>query len=229
MKKKPKSLPSLFTKKLSTYFRVRQPSLQNNILKLVEIEIEKLETARLILIPYTITICENILSENFDLLSDKGFVKGKSWPDEDVIETIPKIIKNLLRNNYSTGFESWLIIKKDTKEIIGDIGFKGYNLESQNIDLGYGIISEERRNGYAEEAARQLINWALKFDFVNEITANCLNTNFQSINLLKKLNFSEVNENENTIYWSLKNMSTKLHTTLDFVHAIREVETISFS
>lgn len=173
-------------------------------MKIVELEINKLETARLILIPYTIEMCENILLKDFDLLYHKGFIRGKSWPDGDVIETIPRIIKNLITNNYTTGFESWLIIKKSTKEIIGDVGFKGYNLKSQNVDLGYGIISEERRNGYAEEASRQLINWALKFDFVNEITANCLNNNFQSVNLLKKLNFSEVKENENMIYWSLK-------------------------
>lgn len=174
-------------------------------MKIAEIKIEKLETARLILIPYTIPVCKNILLGNFDLLYDKGFVKGKSWPDADVLDTVPRIIKNLSGNNYSTGFETWIVVKKDTKEIIGDAGFKGYNPASQNVDLGYGIIAEERGNGYAGEAARQLINWAFTFDFVKEITANCLHTNFQSINLLKKLNFSEVKENENSIYWSLKN------------------------
>jgi ribosomal-protein-alanine N-acetyltransferase len=173
-------------------------------LKLVELEIQKLETERLILIPYTIEMCENILLENFDSIFDKGFIKGKSWPDKDVIDTVPRILKNLLKNNYSTGFESWLIIKKNTNEIIGDVGFKGYNFESKNVDLGYGIISEERRNGYAEEASRALIYWALSFDFVNKITASCLIDNLQSIHLLKKLAFVEVKQNENILYWSLK-------------------------
>ena len=173
-------------------------------MKLIELEIQKLETDRLILIPYTIEMSKNILGENFDSLYSKGFIKGKSWPDEDVMDTIPRILKNLLKNNYSTGFESWLIIKKNTNEIIGDVGFKGYNFEIQNLDLGYGIIAEERRNGYAEEASRALIHWALNFDFINEITANCLNDNLQSIRLLKKLTFVEVKENENILYWSLK-------------------------
>lgn len=150
-------------------------------------------------------MCENILFENFDPILNKGFIKGKSWPDEDVMDTVPRILKNLLKNNYGTGFESWLIIKKSTREIIGDVGFKGYNFESQNIDLGYGIISEERGNGYAEEASSKLIHWALNFEFVKEITANCLINNLQSIRLLKKLNFVEVKETENMIFWSLKN------------------------
>ncbi len=171
-------------------------------LKTAELKIQQLETERLILFPYTIEICENILLKNYDVLFNKGFIKGKSWPDEDVMDTIPRIIINLLKNNYTTGFESWLIIKKDTQEIIGDVGFKGYNMEFRKVDLGYGIIAEERRKGYAEEAARELVNWALTFDFIMEITANCLSDNSSSINLLRKLAFNEVAINENMIYWS---------------------------
>ena len=184
-----------------------EETIRSNILKLSEIKIQKLETERLILIPYTIEICENILLKNHELLYNKGYKEGKSWPDEDVMDTIPRIIKNLSKNNYATGLESWLIIKKETKEIIGDVGFKGYNFDSQNVDLGYGIISEERRKGYAEEASRELINWVLKLDYIKEITANCSTENFQSIHLLNKLAFQQLKVNESMIYWSLKKLN----------------------
>ena len=184
-----------------------EETIRSNILKLSEIKIQKLETERLILIPYTIEICENILLKNHELLYNKGYKEGKSWPDEDVMDTIPRIIKNLSKNNYATGLESWLIIKKETKEIIGDVGFKGYNFDSQNVDLGYGIIFEERRKGYAEEASRELINWVLKLDYIKEITANCSTENFQSIHLLNKLAFQQLKVNESMIYWSLKKLN----------------------
>ena len=184
-----------------------EETIRSNILKLSEIKIQKLETERLILIPYTIEICENILLKNHELLYNKGYKEGKSWPDEDVMDTIPRIIKNLSKNNYATGLESWLIIKKETKEIIGDVGFKGYNFDSQNVDLGYGIIFEERRKGYAEEASRELINWVLKLDYIKEITANCSTENFQSIHLLNKLAFQQLKVNESIIYWSLKKLN----------------------
>ena len=174
-------------------------------MKLEALKIEKLETERLLLIPYTIEICENILVGNFDLLYNKGYIKGKSWPDEDALDTIPRILKNLSTNNYATGFESWFIIKKSTNEIIGDLGFKGYQDENQSIDLGYGIIAEERGNGYAEEASKQLINLAMTFDFIKEITANCLINNFQSTKLLQKLNFVQKKVANDMVYWSLKN------------------------
>lgn len=167
-------------------------------------KISKLTTKRLILIPFTKQICENILNWDFNDLIKLGFKKGKSWPDNDVIETLPKIIDNLSKVGEPTGFESWMIIKADTLEIIGDAGFKGFNEKEQNADIGYGIIKEERRNGYAEEAVTELINWAFSQEIVKEITAKCAFDNLNSINLLNKLNFTKEKQENGMILWSLQ-------------------------
>lgn len=174
-------------------------------MKIQALQIDRLITKRLILIPYTIQICKNIINDDFSDLFKMQLRKGKSWPDNDVVETLPKIINNLSQVESPTGFESWMIIKKDTLEIIGDIGFKGFNHEKQNIDIGYGIIKEERRKGNAEEAAIELIKWAFSKEIVNEITARCLIENISSINLLKKLNFIETNKDNEMVYWLLQN------------------------
>lgn len=174
-------------------------------MKTQTLQIDKLITERLILIPYTIQICENLIKDDFSDLHKMQLKKGKSWPDNDVKETLPKIINNLSQVESPTGFESWMIIKNDTFEIIGDIGFKGFNYKEKNIDIGYGIIKEERRNGYAEEAAIRLIKWAFSNDIVNEITARCLIKNISSINLLEKLNFIETKKDNDMVYWSLQN------------------------
>ena len=134
-----------------------------------------------------------------------GLRKGKNWPDNDVIETLPKIINNLSQVKLPTGFESWMIIKNDTLEVIGDIGFKGFDTEKENVDIGYGIIKEERKKGYAEEAAIKLIKWTFSNEIVKEITARCLFDNLSSINLLKKLNFTETKKDNEMVYWSLQN------------------------
>jgi len=36
--------------------------------------------------------------------------KGKSWPDADVLDTLPKIINHLNKVEHPTGYESWMII-----------------------------------------------------------------------------------------------------------------------
>ena len=172
-------------------------------------QIDKLITQRLILIPFTIQICNHIIDGDFSDLYKMGLKKGKSWPDNDVIETLPKIINNLSKVEAPTGFESWMIVKNDTSEIIGDVGFKGYNYQEENIDIGYGIIQEERRNGYAEEAALALIKWAFSNENIKGITASCLIENVSSIQLLKKMKFIEIKKDENMIYWSLSNNNLK--------------------
>ena len=172
-------------------------------------QIDKLITQRLILIPFTMQICNHIIDGDFSDLYKMGLKKGKSWPDNDVIETLPKIINNLSKVEAPTGFESWMIVKNDTSEIIGDVGFKGYNYQEENIDIGYGIIQEERRNGYAEEAALALIKWAFSNENIKEITARCLIENVSSIQLLKKMKFIEIKKDENMIYWSLSNNNLK--------------------
>ncbi|MES2811257.1 MAG: GNAT family N-acetyltransferase [Bacteroidota bacterium] len=174
-------------------------------MKIQPLQIDKLITERLLLVPFTIQICKNIINNDFSDLNKMGLKKGKSWPDHDVIETLPKIINNLSQVELPTGFESWMIIKKDTLEIIGDLGFKGFNYTEANIDIGYGIITEERRKGYAEEAVIELIKWAFSNEIVKEITARCLIVNSNSINFLKKLNFIEVKKDDEMIYWSLLN------------------------
>ncbi len=174
-----------------------------------KLDIECLITERLILKPFTIEVCRNLLNNDFSDLETWKFKKGKSWPDIDVIETLPKIINNLSKVEGPTGYESWMIIKKDTLEIIGDLGFKGFNEEEENIDIGYGVIIEERRKGYAEEAVSAIIKWAFLNEIVKEITANCLAENSSSINLLNKFNFTQTRIEEDMLYWSLNNLNYK--------------------
>lgn len=174
-------------------------------MKVETLQIDRLITERLLLIPFTITMCQNLLNNDFSDVFKMGFKKGKSWPDSDVIETLPRIINNLSRVESPTGFESWMIIKNDTMEIIGDLGFKGPNSEKENVDIGYGIIKEERKKGYAEEAATAIIKWAFSTEIVKEITAACLFNNVSSISLLQKLNFTEIKKENDMVYWALPN------------------------
>lgn len=168
-----------------------------------KLAVDRLLTDRLILIPFTLALCKNIVQHDFDALGPMGLKRGVSWPDEDVMETLPKIINTLSKVEGPTGFESWMIIKKGSFEIIGDLGFKGFNATAQSIDLGYGIIKEERRKGFAEEAVREMIAWAFSNEMVHKITAKCLLENSSSSNLLHKLCFTVMHHDHEMTYWSL--------------------------
>ncbi|MES2650292.1 MAG: GNAT family N-acetyltransferase [Bacteroidota bacterium] len=96
-----------------------------------------------------------------------------------------------------------MVVKKDQMLIIGDVGFKGRPGVTRQVDIGYGIVASERKRGYAFEATKGLINWAFLSDKVDYITAKSLILNIDSIQILKKLSFSEVSRDMEMISWSL--------------------------
>ncbi|NRQ51917.1 GNAT family N-acetyltransferase [Brevibacillus sp. HD1.4A] len=164
---------------------------------------KRITTERLVLTPFTKSSAESILRGNFDELLVDGYRLGNGWPDEDAIETLPKIIKNLELVGEPTGFESWMIVKKDGNTIIGDAGFKGRPNELGEVDIGYGIIRQERKQGFGVEAAKGLVKWAFSQAEVKAITARCLIHNADSARILEKLNFQETARDGEMIYWSL--------------------------
>jgi ribosomal-protein-alanine N-acetyltransferase len=162
-------------------------------------------TDRLLLIPFTKEITTIILRGDFTKLIEMGFHLGKGYPDVETLDTIPKILHNLNLVQEPTGFESWMIVLKDEMTIIGDIGFKGIPNHFGAVDIGYGIIDSERKKGYASEATRGLIKWAFSISEVKVITAKCLLDNTDSSKILSKLNFNEVERDNEMIHWELQN------------------------
>ena len=49
-------------------------------------------TERLILLPFTIEICEEVLSGSTSFLADLGFTAGYGWPDFETLDPLPRIL-----------------------------------------------------------------------------------------------------------------------------------------
>lgn len=161
----------------------------------------KIQTSRLTLLPFTTDICEESLSDSFAAIESLGIYPGNGWPDAETIDTLPRIINNLNKVSQPTGFESWMIIETNSNLLIGDIGFKGLPNDNGQIDLGYGIIENERRKGFALEAAAGLLQWAFEHKNVNAVTASCHISNTGSQKILSLLNFSIIKKEEEMIFW----------------------------
>jgi ribosomal-protein-alanine N-acetyltransferase len=50
-------------------------------------KIKKITTERLYLIPFTIPIAQEVLNQQYTILSDMGLNLSQGWPDEDMMET----------------------------------------------------------------------------------------------------------------------------------------------
>lgn len=163
--------------------------------------LEKIDTKRLYLFPFTLNIAQEVLSGSNACLTDIGLKAGQYWPDEDMLETLPRIIEKLELVSAPTGFESWMIVEKESMSVIGDAGFKGRPDEQGAVDLGYGIIAAKRKRGYATEAAQGLISWAFTQPEVHIITARCLPENEGSINILTLSGFKNDGLKDGLLHW----------------------------
>ena len=165
----------------------------------------KIETERLILIPFTLAVATGVLTGKLEVLKELGLNIDDAWPDSEGLATLPKIVKILETVPRPTGFESWLIVKRATMSVIGDAGFKGRPDSTGMVDIGYGIIAKERQTGFGFETAKALTNWAFAQPGVRAVTAQCLITNQASIGLLKKLGMREIARDDQMIYWKADN------------------------
>ncbi|WP_316795140.1 GNAT family N-acetyltransferase [Pedobacter agri] len=163
----------------------------------------QIQTDRLKLLPFTIQICEEVLSGSPSFLADLGITPGYGWPDLETLDTLPRILNNLNKVKSPSGFESWMVLNKSTNTLIGDVGFKGLPNEHGEIDIGYGIIKGETRKGYAKEAGQGLIDWAFKQTGIKVITASCSTENLASQKILTFLNFKKVGEEQEMLFWKL--------------------------
>ena len=162
-----------------------------------------IHTQRLILIPYTLEVARAIRAGNTGILAEIGLQPTRIWPDQESMDTLPRVIKRLEQLPEPTGFESWMIVLKRNATVIGDAGFKGAPNKEGVVDIGYSIIEQEQQRGYGLETARALVAWAFRQPQVKCVTANCLLENAASIRLLEKLGMQEVVRDDEMIYWKL--------------------------
>lgn len=84
------------------------------------------------------------------------------------------------------------VFLKDTGELIGGSGIHDIRRDTASCETGYWITSQHTRNGYAEEACRCTISWAMQDQAhggmgLRRVRAYCSERNVASTKLLEKL------------------------------------------
>ncbi|SFE44453.1 Protein N-acetyltransferase, RimJ/RimL family [Paenibacillus algorifonticola] len=161
----------------------------------------KLETDRLIIQTVDLPLLEAASRRDALAIEALGFKTNGEWPAPDFFEAIPYFRELLIRNNGTRGFDSWIIVAKDTREIVGGIGFLGNPGPDGIIEIGFATNESQRRKGYCSEAAFALLNWALEQEEVRRIVARCESDNIESAGVLAKLAFELVQKDSQYHYW----------------------------
>jgi len=93
------------------------------------------------------------------------------------------------------------MIERESNTVVGDIGFLGVPGADGSVEIGYSVIPDRRGRGYATEAARTLVDWALRQPDVTTVVAGCDNDNVPSIRTLERLGFVRTGEADGQVRW----------------------------
>ena len=80
------------------------------------------------------------------------------------------------------------------RHVIGSIGFHGAPDEHGRLEIGYKVEGEFRRQGYAREAVRAMLDWAATTHGIHRFVASISPTNEASLSLTAAFGFEQVGE-----------------------------------
>lgn len=86
--------------------------------------LRNIDTDRLLLMPVTLEIVKSLMVGSNDELLKLQINPNTKWPTKDTKDILPIINRTLEKNKVPSGFETWMIIKKDNMQVIGDIDRK---------------------------------------------------------------------------------------------------------
>jgi len=138
--------------------------------------------------------------ENIILQTERLFLRKMNMDDYEALYAVladPKImqhypysfdearVRNWIERNMNryteNGFGLWAVCLKETGEMIGDCGLTLQNIDGQMLpEIGYHIRRDQQQKGYAKEAAKAVLDWALKSTDYPAFYSYCKYTNVPS-------------------------------------------------
>ena len=87
----------------------------------------------------------------------------------------------------------WLVCDRETDRVIGRAGIeKKKDTEDDEVELGYVIAYDRRREGYATEVCEAILKWTARLPEISRVKAVIDEKNLPSIALIKKLGFTKI-------------------------------------
>ncbi len=127
-----------------------------------------------------------------------GAKLSDQWPQPDVLAILPRHAE---LDEDSARFGVWVIIERGSGTVVGDIGFHGEPGDERAVEIGYAIVPDRRRRGYATEAASAIAGWALRQPEVDAVVAGCDADNEPSVRTLERSGFEPTGEADGQLRW----------------------------
>jgi len=121
--------------------------------------------------------------------SDKSANKYQGWIPETLHEVDDFIASNPKRFNQPDTWFQLIIVEKNSKVLIGDIGLHFLGKENKQVEIGCTLNARHQGKGLATEAMQGCITHLFRTLEKHRITASVDPRNTRSINLVERLGF----------------------------------------
>lgn len=167
------------------------------------ISAQALRTERLALVALTPELARAALEDRAKLGRMLGARVPETWPGADFARMLPRIARGSEDAAQEAG-STRLIVHAADETLIGETGLHGPPDASGTVEVGYSIVPAYRGLGFAVEATRALIRDSLARPGIRKITAECLDDNAASLQVLEKLGMRRVGSAGATLRFELR-------------------------
>ena len=156
-----------------------------------------IETPRLRLIPATPEALRAELVNREALAAVLGIDVPESWPPELYdADAIRWTLSSLEEGRGGDGWSFYYVVERATPgtrpRLCGGGGFVGVPDATGTVEVGYSIVPERRRRGYAREMVEACVAWAFSHPEVRRVIAHTLPHLMPSIRVLESTGFTYV-------------------------------------
>lgn len=153
-----------------------------------------IRTERLELLPAQPANLRAALLGSEELAESLGAAVPSTWPPEYL--DAPALEYTLARLLEGSAHDGWwmyfVILPAGGRTLIGAVGYKGPPAADGTVEVGYGIVRNQRRQGFASESVRALLGRAFAVSAVRTVIAETLPELTPSIGVLSKCGFQLV-------------------------------------
>jgi len=149
-------------------------------------------THRLTLVATTLDMARAELRDARRLGALLGAEVPASWPPPlNDANTVRWTIEFLETHREGVGWGPWYFLSRATgpRVLIGVGGFTGLPDADGTVEVGYSVLEENRRSGFATEAVGALVEWAFAHPRVTRVVGRTLPELAPSIRVLEKCGF----------------------------------------
>jgi [ribosomal protein S5]-alanine N-acetyltransferase len=160
---------------------------------------ETLVTERLELVPMTLAIVEAVMAgRREEAERHVGAPLPAAWPGLALIERA--FSASIERIREDPAIRLWgdrvMIARAGARRVIGSVVFHGAPGEDGLVEVAYGVEQDSQQQGYATEATRVSVEWALAQPGVRAVRATTPTWHTSSRRVLEKCGFRQVGSRE---------------------------------